>query len=167
MSGTLLSQFEGHMAELMWQSSAKRHIYEAFFGLMKTAYILTDPPAFAFFRGEPLFNSWDGAPQNSSKKETILTVITDVESEKESTCPSMSATLHVPVLLEPVTTVIDESHNANFDLIDNSSENSDIPPNVPVSQSSRPTSRATDQLLHVVFSAKTSESDSDNDKDKS
>ena len=80
MSGTLSSQFEGYMAEIMWQSSAKRHIYEAFFGLMKTAYILTDPPAFAFFRGEPQFNSWDGAPQNSSKKETILTVIIDVES---------------------------------------------------------------------------------------
>ena len=166
MSGTLSSQFEGHMAEIMWRSSAKTNIYEAFFGLMKTVYTLTGPPVFAFSRNEPLFDSWDGAPQNSSQKEMVIPVTTDVESETESTGPSLSATPRIPALLELATTVIDESQDANFYLIGISSEDSDIPPNRPISQSSRPTSSATDQLLHEMFSATTSESGSDNDKDK-
>ena len=57
MSGTLSSQFECHMDEIMWSRSAKSYIYEAIFGLMKTVYTLTGPPVFAFLQNKPLFYS--------------------------------------------------------------------------------------------------------------
>ena len=76
MSGTLSSQFEGHMAELMWQSRSKGNLYELFFDLMETVYTLTGPPTFAFSRSEALFDSWDGAPQNSSQKMIVPDSVT-------------------------------------------------------------------------------------------
>ena len=48
MSGTLSSQFEGHLAEIIWLSRAKGNVYEAFFDLVKTVYALDGPPVFAF-----------------------------------------------------------------------------------------------------------------------
>ena len=91
------------MAEIMWSSSAKSNKYKAFFGLMKTVYTLTGPLVFAFSRNEPLFDSWDGAPLNSSQKEMVIPVTTDVEKETESTGPSLSATPRLLALLERAT----------------------------------------------------------------
>ena len=80
MSGTLSSQFEGHLAEIIWRSRAKGNVYEAFFDLVKTVYTLDGPPVFAFSRSEPLFDSWDGAAQTSGQNEMVMPVFTDVES---------------------------------------------------------------------------------------
>lgn len=35
MSGTKISQFEGHMAEIMWRNHVKSHLYDGFFNLVK------------------------------------------------------------------------------------------------------------------------------------
>ena len=48
MSGTLSSQFEGHLADIIWRSRTKGNVYEAFFNLVKTVYALDGPPVFAF-----------------------------------------------------------------------------------------------------------------------
>ena len=69
--------------------------------------MLTAPPVFAFSQNEPLFDSWDGTPQNLPQKEMVIPVTTDVELMTESTSPSLSATPRLLALLEPATTVID------------------------------------------------------------
>ena len=69
MSGTLSSQFEGHMAEIMWQSSAKRHIYEAFFGLMKTVYTLTGTPYLLSFEVSPCLTPGMGLLRTRLKRK--------------------------------------------------------------------------------------------------
>lgn len=40
MSGTKLSQFEGHIAEIIWRSEAKGHVYQTFFELLRSVYSL-------------------------------------------------------------------------------------------------------------------------------
>ena len=100
MSGTLSSQFEGHMAEVIWRSRCKGQLYEAFFDQLKTVYNLEGPPTFSFSRSELLFDSWDGAPQTSSQKEMVMPYTTDAESEtEESSNPSLPASGPLPTAI--------------------------------------------------------------------
>ena len=38
LSGTQLSQFEGHVAEVMWRSEVKGDVYDKFFDLVRSVY---------------------------------------------------------------------------------------------------------------------------------
>ena len=149
MSGTLSSQFEGHLAEIIWRSRAKGRLYESFFEQMKTVYGLDGPPVFAFSRSQPVFDSWDGAPQNSQYKEMVMPVPTDVESEAESTPP-------MPSMLDSASSTSQRNEDAQFAL-EISSDDSYIPPNRPRSQ----LRAETVQSLSELFSGSSISSDSE------
>ena len=89
MSGTKISQFEGHIAEIMWRSVAKGNIYNEFFSLLKAVYNLEGPPKYLYTT--PLFDSWNGGKppvieQNNDNEEawTINAIISDAESGNEA-----------------------------------------------------------------------------------
>jgi transposase-like protein len=56
MSGTKLTQFEGHLAEIMWRSRVKGRVYQEFFGLLSMVYPLHEPATYQYTT--PLFDSW-------------------------------------------------------------------------------------------------------------
>ena len=149
MSGTLSSQFEGHLAEIIWRRLAKGRLYESFFEQMKTVYGLDGPPVFAFSRSQPVFDSWDGAPQNSQYKEMVMPVPTDVESEAESSPP-------MPSMLDSASSTSQRNEDAQFAL-EISSDDSYIPPNGPQSQ----LRAETVQSLSELFSGSSISSDSE------
>ncbi|XP_055999056.1 uncharacterized protein LOC130047694 [Ostrea edulis] len=82
--GTKLSQFEGHLAEIMWRSAERGNVYEAFFNLLRSVYALDGPARYTY--PSPLFNTWEGVPESQSKIDDweIRPENTDAESEAES-----------------------------------------------------------------------------------
>ena len=52
MSGTQLTHFEGHLAEVTWRSEVKRRMYD----LLRSVYTLQGPPEYHYTT--PLFDSW-------------------------------------------------------------------------------------------------------------
>ena len=54
MSGTQLSQFEGHLAEVMWRSEMKGDVYDKFFDLVRSVYLLNAPAE--YYYTTPLFD---------------------------------------------------------------------------------------------------------------
>lgn len=60
LSGTKITQFEGHLAEIMWRSAEKGNVYQAFFDFLCSFYTLTGPAEYSY--PTPLFNTWDGVP---------------------------------------------------------------------------------------------------------
>ena len=64
MTGTQLSQFEGHMAEIMWRSEAKSNLYNSFFNLLRSVYTLQRPTEYHYTT--PLFDSWNMEPQTDT-----------------------------------------------------------------------------------------------------
>ncbi|XP_061187524.1 uncharacterized protein LOC133195646 [Saccostrea echinata] len=91
--GTKLSQFEGHLTEIMWRSAERGNIYEAFFNLLRSVYPLDSPPHYTY--PTPLFNTWEGIPESQSKIDDweIRPENTDAESEAESQIETTSAEL--------------------------------------------------------------------------
>lgn len=82
MAGTKGAQFESHMAEVIWRSEVKERLYEKFFELLKSIYVLTGPPEFSF--NTPLFDSWDGVePEAQTNKAIIEPEVSDAESDTE------------------------------------------------------------------------------------
>lgn len=75
MSGTTASQWESHMAEVMWRSVVKGNVY-SFFEFLKTVYPLNQPPVYTY--STPLFDSWSGPITATDKMEPAFS---DVESE--------------------------------------------------------------------------------------
>ena len=67
MSGTKISQFEGHLCEIMWRTEAKSNVYERFFGYMNTIYNLNGPPAYTY--PTPIYLTWSGLDSNSQLGE--------------------------------------------------------------------------------------------------
>ena len=73
MSGTQASQWEGHLAAIMWRSEVKSKKYESFFDLLRSIYTLDDPPQYHY--STPLFDSWpDASNYGSSIEEDVLFV---------------------------------------------------------------------------------------------
>ena len=128
MAGTQLSQFEGHLAEIMWRSEAKGRLYQAFFDLLRSVYTLEGPPEYAY--GTPLFDSWNLEP--SSDTPLSAWTIMPVQSDAESEVSSQSEAEAEPVVV--------------------SSDDSFIPPNKPMTQQSR-SSKMSGTLSEAQLSA--------------
>ena len=79
MAGTHRSQFEGHLAEIMWRSWNKGQLYVQFFDLLRTVYSLEGPPKYTYTT--PLFESWFEENDSSQEEWTIQPAMTDVESD--------------------------------------------------------------------------------------
>lgn len=58
MSGTKISQFEGHLCEIMWRAETKSHIYQSFFQSLSNIYTLSGPPVYTY--PTPIFPTWSG-----------------------------------------------------------------------------------------------------------
>lgn len=55
LSGTKITQFERHIAELMWRSAEKRNVYQTFFDFLYSLYTLTGPARYTYLT--PLLNT--------------------------------------------------------------------------------------------------------------
>ena len=78
MAGTRITQFEGHLAEIMWRSQAKGNVYVEFFDLLRSVYTLEQPAEYMY--RFPVFDTWSGG----SIEDTIEPGISGAESESES-----------------------------------------------------------------------------------
>jgi len=63
MNGTKISQFEGHLCELMWRWWDRRPKPEAILCLIKEYYTLDAPPQFT--AANPVFSTWSRHPTDS------------------------------------------------------------------------------------------------------
>ena len=78
MAGTQITQFEGHLAEIMWRSQAKGNIYSEFFELLKSVYTLEKPAEYQY--RFPVFDTWSGG----SVQDSVEPSMSDAESMSES-----------------------------------------------------------------------------------
>ena len=99
MSGTQLTQFEGHLAEVMWRSEVKGRMYVSFFDLLRSVYTLQGPPDYHYTT--PLFDSWtmesDAATPIAEWK--IVPADSNTESEEVSSQSSQSDNEPEPIVL--------------------------------------------------------------------
>nr|XP_011443777.2 uncharacterized protein LOC105339761 [Crassostrea gigas] len=86
LSGTKITQFEGHLAEIMWRSAEKGNVYQAFVDFFRSFYTLTGPAEYSY--STPLFNTWDGVPLPAANSQfdewKIRPENTDAESDASS-----------------------------------------------------------------------------------
>jgi hypothetical protein len=82
MSGTQATQWEGHLAEVMWRSEVKGHRYQAFFDLLRSVYTLEGPPEYKYTT--PLFDSWPGPVVSNIGNWTLQPELTDASSDERS-----------------------------------------------------------------------------------
>ena len=55
--GTKVTNFEAHLAEIVWRNHHSKHnVFEAFFDLLKSIYTLESDPKLNF--QHPIFQSW-------------------------------------------------------------------------------------------------------------
>jgi hypothetical protein len=66
LAGTKITQFEGHLSEIMWRAEVKSDVYRQFFNLLKTVYHLNGPPSFTC--PTPMFDTWTGLQDCSSSQ---------------------------------------------------------------------------------------------------
>ena len=91
MSGTQLTQFEGHL--VMWTSEVNRLMYVAFFDLLRSVYTLAGPPVYHY--KTPLFDSltmesdaatpiaeWKIVPADSNAVSEKVSSQSDIEPEQ-------------------------------------------------------------------------------------
>ena len=135
MSGSELSQFEGHLAEVMWRADVKGELYKKFFELLSSIYKLYAPVEFTY--PTPLFDSWTMEPSDTPiDKWQIVHAETDAESESSAQSQS-------------------ETENEGQNEVVEISSGSDIPPNRPVAQSSsmRMCDAMTEKMISSLFSS--------------
>uniref|UniRef100_A0A8W8MNP1 Uncharacterized protein n=1 Tax=Magallana gigas TaxID=29159 RepID=A0A8W8MNP1_MAGGI len=85
MAGTKLTQFEGHLAEIMWRADVKTNIYSCFFDQLRSIYTLTGPPVYHYTT--PLFETWTGILEASDSQLTYWEIKpenTDAETESST-----------------------------------------------------------------------------------
>jgi transposase-like protein len=66
IAGTKITQFEGHIMEIMWRSDAKSNIYSSFFYHLKSIYPLNGPAKYTYTT--PLFETWSGLADASDSQ---------------------------------------------------------------------------------------------------
>ena len=66
MSGTKITQFEGHLAEIMWSADVKLDLYEGFFRHLRSVYHLNGPPEYHY--RTPLVRIWTGMAHSSNSQ---------------------------------------------------------------------------------------------------
>lgn len=80
MSGSELSQFEGHLADVMWRADAKGELYTKFFDLLNTVYNLDGPCEFSY--PTPLFDSWTMEVTDTSIDKWQIVMLRQMLSQK-------------------------------------------------------------------------------------
>ena len=140
MAGTQLSQFEGHMAEIVWRSEAKGNLYNSFFNLLRSVYTLQRPAEYHYTT--LLFDSWNMEPQTDTPiaEVSIQPTYSDAETEALSQSDKEVAT-------EAAVNI------SSYD------SGSDIPPNLPVNvqSTSRMPGAISSSELHSMFSSAASD----------
>jgi len=76
MAGTSASQWESHMAEVMWRSCVKSDVY-SFFDFLREVFTLDRPANYTYTT--PLSDSWDGPDLEA--KDRMEPVMSDAGSE--------------------------------------------------------------------------------------
>ena len=66
MSRTKISQFEGHLAEIMWRADVKLDLYEGFFRHLRSVNHLNGRPEYHY--RTPLFSTWSGMDDSSNSQ---------------------------------------------------------------------------------------------------
>lgn len=136
MSGTKLSQFEGHLAEIMWRSHVKGNLYNEFFRLLTSVYTLQSAPRYLYTT--PLFDTWDIQTEGVStplSEWSLEPIATDAESGVES----------------------DHEIPRRNNVISISSDDSPILPNPVASSSIQNQNTSNSQLFHDLFSGSSDE----------
>lgn len=134
MSGTKVSQFEGHLAEIMWRSDAKGNLYNRFFTLLSSVYNLERPPTYLY--STPLFDTWDIQSSGVSTpmaEWNIEPIATDAESGIDSENEVANDPQNSAILIQ-------------------SSDESQLPPNKIAPETKVFSKSSTSQLLHELFS---------------
>lgn len=135
MSGTRLSQFEGHLSEVMWRSHVKGDVYDSFFQLLRSVYTLDDPAQYLYTT--PLFDSWhidESQGDTPMANWNIMPTNTDAESEREAECTRIEVS---------------------------SDSDSDIPPNRPRTSLQMPGSMTRTQINRLFSSSSSDEEEHD------
>ena len=78
MARTRITQFDGHLAEIMWRSQAKGNVYVEFFDLLRSVFTLEKPPEYMY--QFPVFDTWSGG----SLEDSIQPGDSGAESVSES-----------------------------------------------------------------------------------
>ena len=70
INGTSLSNFEAHLAEIVWRNFNAGSIYPSFFQLIQRYYNLQGPPNLHF--PKPLFSTWSAGVTANPEETTII-----------------------------------------------------------------------------------------------
>ncbi len=92
INGTSLSNFEAHLAEIVWRNFNAGSIYPSFFQLIQRYYNLQGPPNLHF--PKPLFSTWS-AGVTANPEET--TIIRGDSSDQQSQSDSDNVVLEAPI----------------------------------------------------------------------
>ena len=175
MSGTELSQFEGHLAEVMWRSETKGRAYTAFFELLQSVYTLEAAAEYNYTT--PLFDSWRMEPETETPiaDRQIVPGNTDAESEATSQSDAeqvvaqqvsrSSDDIVVPSSLPSAQVPSTSIEPLSLSQVTISSDDSAIPPNLPTAQvpcnSRMPDSLPMSQISAMFSSPGISEDEAD------
>ncbi len=69
-NGTSLSNFEAHLAEIIWRNFHPNNLYSSFFNLVTRYYNLQGPPNLNFRK--TLFDTWSAGVQQQPDATTVL-----------------------------------------------------------------------------------------------
>ena len=105
MSGTQLTKFEGHLAEVMWRSEVKGRMYVSFFDLLRSVYTLQGPPDYHYTT--PLFDSWTMESDAATPIAEWKIVPADSNAESEEVSSQSSQSDNEP---EPIVVSSDDSY---------------------------------------------------------
>ena len=70
LNGTSLTNFEAHLAEIVWRNFHHHDLYSSFFNLVTRYYNLQGPPNLNF--PKPLFETWSAGVQHHPDATTVL-----------------------------------------------------------------------------------------------
>ena len=81
MSGTMLSQSEGHLAEVLWRHKARADKYHKFFQLLPSVYLLQAPPQYSY--PTPLFSTSTVGESAEDLNRSVVVPATDDMVEED------------------------------------------------------------------------------------
>lgn len=143
MSGTKYTQFEGHMAEVMWRAVVKGNIYQSFFDLLRSVYTLNCDPEYEYTT--PLFDTL-GDSAASVQNVMVHPALTDADTETDSESTHSDH--------------LESDHGTSNPASSSESSGDRFPPNLPVPQSAGP---SVDDADIIALSSSLSVSDDDHD----
>lgn len=178
MAGTKLTQFEGHLAEIMWRADVKTDIYSCFFDQLRSIYTLSGPPVYHYTT--PLFETWTGIPEASDSQLTYWEIKPGIfiamfcfkilSNNGFFLTACLIDTFPLKFLentdAETDSSTSDVDHD-DIPIITSDTTSSSIPPNRELSSMELKERRARmsdsfDALMHAMFSASDDSSEADN-----